>query len=256
VLGDGAGDGEDPVAGDPDQPSVGIDTGLALDKSEPWDLVWFSDTGSEWVAEEWAALIEEAEGVEVRVHDHAIGGATIDLVRQWLDVENIRREVAEAEIIVVYVNPSSDTAPPDTHVCASTPSFDADPPVLYTSADFAPYGDALRDILDVLFELRAGRPTVIRVLDQAAAGLADWREVGIEAECTATWEALSGAIREAADEYGVAIASIYDLFNGPNHDEDPREKGYIAGGSYYPSREGALAKAEFLHSLGYGAIIP
>ena len=110
--------------------------------------------------------------------------------------------------------------------------------------------------LSEIFELRAGRPTVIRVLDQAAVGIADWREVGIEAECTATWEALSAAIREATGEYGVATASIYDLFNGPDHDEDPREKGYIAGGSYYPSRDGALAKAEVLHDLGYGAIIP
>jgi hypothetical protein len=233
-----------------------IDTGVTLDKSEPWDLVWFSDSMGEWVAEDWADLIEEAEGVEVRVHDHWTGGASIEQARQWLDVENIRQEVAEAEIIVVYHNPSSNTAPPDTYVCAATPSSDPDPPEFYTSADFAPYGDVLREILGVVFELRAGQPTVIRVLDQVAGGLADWREAGIEEECTATWEALSGAIREVGDEYGVATASVYGVFNGPDHDKDPREEGYMAGDGYHFSREGALAKAEFLHSLGYGAIIP
>mgnify|MGYP001815397245 CR=1 FL=1 len=39
--------------------------------SEPWDLVWFSDSVGFDVADLWAAKIEEELGVEVRVHDHA-----------------------------------------------------------------------------------------------------------------------------------------------------------------------------------------
>ena len=43
--------------------------------------------------------------------------------------------------------------------------------------------------------------------------IADWREAGIEPECTAFWDSESEALREAADDYGVAMASFYDEFN-------------------------------------------
>ena len=240
----------------------GGDSGVKLDKSEPWDLVWFSDSMGWGVARAWAELIEDVEGVEVRVHDHAIGDASIDRFRQMVnDQESIRQEVADAEIIVVFGNAAM-TGPPDTEVCHRTPFYiealliDNGSTEFYTSDDFAAYGDVFRDTFEVIFELRAGQPTVIRVFDKFAGMLVDWRETGIEAECTATYEAEAGAIREAADEYGVAMASVYDAFNGPDHDENPREKGYVAGDGLHTSPEGASAHAELLHDLGYGAVIP
>jgi hypothetical protein len=235
---------------------LGDRSDVRLDKGEPWDLVWFSDSMGQRVAGEWADLIEEAEGVEVRVHDHWSGFAPIDQFLQMIgDVESIRREVAEAEIIVVYGN-ASRTGPPDTEVCHLPLSADPDPPGFYTSADLAAYGDVFRDVFEVIFELRAGEPTVIRAFDVFAGALVDWREAGVEAECTATWEAEAAAIREAADEYGVVTASFYDAFNGTDHDEDPREKGYIAFDGYHASPRGSSAQAQVLHSLGYDAIIP
>ena len=235
--------------------SVPLDTGVTLDTSEPWDLVWISDSSGQWIADEWAILIEEAEGVEVRVHDYMIGGVKAEVILQMLsDVENIREKVAEAEVIVVHGAPSDDTGPPDTLVCRSTGAINPDPPSL--PADFTVYGDVYRDIFDVIFELRAGRPTVIRAYDEWAGLVVLWGEEGIEEECTAAWEAQAGAIHEAAAEYGVVTASFYDAANGPDHDEDPQEKGYTAGDGYHPSPEGASAMAEVLHSLGYGAIIP
>jgi hypothetical protein len=233
----------------------GEELGVELDKSEPWDLVWFSDSLGFGVAHAWADLIEDAEGVEVRVHNHLIGNVPIERFRAMVNgEETIRQEVAGAEIIVVFGNPSG-TAPPDTAVCAYSP-LDPNPPEFYTSEDFVPYGDVFRDIFEVIFELRAGEPTVIRAFDMFAGVLVDWREAGTEAECTAAWEAFSGAIREAADEYGVLTASFYDAFNGPDHDEDPRGKGYISDDGFHASLEGQLAQAEVLHGLGYGAIIP
>jgi hypothetical protein len=138
----------------------------------------------------------------------------------------------------------------------STSTTPREPPNVYTSADFAPYGDVLRDIYDTVFELRAGNPTVIRAFDEFNGMLADWREAGIADECTATWEATAGALREAADEYGVAMASFYDAFNGVDHDEDAREKGYVASDGRHASPEGVLAQVEVLHDLGYDPVIP
>ena len=102
----------------------------------------------------------------------------------------------------------------------------------------------MRDIYDEVFELRAGERTVVRAFDVFNGMLADWQNAGIEPECTATWESEAGALREAADEYGVTMASFYDEFNGANHDEDPRAKGYIAGAGDHASQEGVAVQVE------------
>lgn len=230
---------------------------VELDRSEPWDLVFFGDSLGLGVAAAWADRIEEAEGVEVRVHDHAKDLLPLLQVREWLNTHDaVREEVANAEIILVYASPVG-VHPDDMLTCASTLKLRRDPPEHNTPADWAPFGDVLRDTLDVVFELRAGQPTVIRTADQFAGQIADWRTAGIEAECTAGWEAHAGVTREVADEYGVATASWYDAFNGPNHDEDPREKGYIHYDGYHQSQDaGVAAQADVLHSLGYDPIVP
>ena len=46
------------------------DSNAQLNRSEPWDLVFTSDSFGFGVAPAWAGRIEEAEGVEVRLHDH------------------------------------------------------------------------------------------------------------------------------------------------------------------------------------------
>ena len=193
------------------------------------------------------------------MHDHATGNLSLVQVREWLTDDSsdsddeLRREVADAEIIFVYGNPMG--VDPDGG-CFPWPESYSEPPEPATPADWAPYGDVLRDILDVVFELRAGQPTVIRVADDFAAPIASWREAGIEAICTASWEAKAGVIHEAADEYGVGAASWYDAFNGPDHDEDPYEKGYIADDVHHQSGEGVKVQAEALHALGYDPITP
>ena len=236
------------------------DSDAQLDTSEPWDLVFISDSRGFGVAQAWADLTEEAAGVEVRVHDHATGDLSLVQVQEWLTDDSsdfageLRGEVADAEIVFVFGNPRG--AGPDEEGCFPWPAQYAEPPEPATPADWAPYGDVLQDIFDAVFELRAGQPTVIRVADEFAAPIASWREAGIEAICTASWEAHAGVIREAADEYGVGTASWYDEFNGPDHDEDPLEKGYIADDGWHQSGEGAKVQGEVLHALGYDPIVP
>ena len=224
---------------------------------EQWDLVWISDSIGAGVAEAWADRIEESEGVEVRVHNYIIGALAIDRAHSMITSgPTIREELADAEIIVVFGNPSR-TAPSDVLTCARSGTDSREPPEYHTSADFAPYGDVFRDVYDVVFELRSGQPTVIRTYDFFAGPLPDWREAGIEPECTAAWEAQADVIHEAADEYGVLVASFYDEFNGTNHDEDAREKGYIADDGWHQSQDaGVAAQVEVLHALGYDPTIP
>ena len=233
----------------------------ASGSGEPWDLVFISDSRGFNVARAWADLIEEAEGVEVRVHDHATGRLSLVQVREWLTADSsdsddeLRGEVADAEIIFVFGNPYG-SGVTEGKGCAPWPDWHSEPPEPATPADWAQYGDVLRDILDAVFELRAGQPTVTRVADEFAAPIADWRQDGIEAVCTTSWEAHAQVIHEAADEYGAGTASWYDAFNGPDHDEDPVEKGYIADDGFHQSLAGAKVQAEVLHALGYDPINP
>ena len=111
-------------------------------------------------------------------------------VRKWLTddpsvfADEFRGEVADAEIIFVFGNPRG-AGVTEGKGCFPWPETYSEPPEPATPADWAPYGDVLRDILDAVFELRAGQPTVIRTADLLAGQITDWRQSGIEAECTA-----------------------------------------------------------------------
>ena len=50
-----------------------------------------------------------------------------------------------------------------------------------------------------------------RAVDAYVASLADWKAAGIERECTSGWEAWTSLSRSVASEYGVPMASMYDV---------------------------------------------
>jgi len=241
-----------------------VDTTEAAGETEPpetgegWDLVWFSDSTGWGVADLWGARIEQELGVEVRVHDYATGDLTASLVRTWIEAEGSehRELLAGADVIVIFGNPRGSGATSDIGTCVSTSTAPRDPPQRYTAADFRPYRDLLASIYETVFELRKGQPTIVRAIDMYNPVIADWREAGIKAECTAAWEAFSEAIRGTAAEFGVPTASMFDAFNGPNHDEDPREKGFIGSDKQHTTDEGKAAMVEVLHALGYDPVNP
>jgi hypothetical protein len=229
-----------------------------VETSEPWDLVWFSDSTGWGVADLWGARIEQELGVEVRVHDYATGDLTASRVRAWIEADGSehRESVAGAEVIVIFGNPIGSGATSDIGTCVSTSTAPRDPPQNYTAEDFLPYRDLLVSIYETVFDLRKGQPTVVRAIDMYNPVIADWREAGIEAECTTAWEAFSQTIRGAAAEFGVPTASMFDAFNGPSHDEDPREKGFIGSDKQHTTDEGKAAMVEVLHALGYDPVNP
>lgn len=220
---------------------------------EPVDLVYFSDSGGWGVAERYGRLASEALDREVRVHDHAIGGLSavrvLDMVRN-----SLAEEVAEAEIVVVYGNPEGsevDFAQPDIGTCVSTSTAERQPPVVATEADWQPYRDVLDAIYAEIWSHREGQPTIIRAVDLYSPVIGDWRTAGIEAECTASWGVWSSVIEEAADANGATFVSMYDLFNGDNHDEDPREKDLIGGDGQHTTDDGAALIADALAAPGF-----
>jgi hypothetical protein len=221
-----------------------------------WDLVFFSDSTGWGVANLWAELIKEELGVEVRVHDYATGDLAATRILGWIAEEGSdhRTAVAGAEVIVINGNPIGSGAPDDIGTCVSTSTALRDPPARYSAEQWIPYRDVLTSIYEVVFELGGNNPTIVRAMDMYNPVLADWREAGIADECTAAWEMFTQTVAEAAAMFGVPTASMFDTFNGPDHDEDPREKGFIGSDKKHTTNEGKAAMVQVLHALGYDPV--
>lgn len=231
-----------------------------LDTTGPWDLVWFSDSSGWFVADQWANRIEEDLGVEVRVHDHAEGGLSLVEVLDSLDGEDdgshsrlpdLREEVANAEIVVVYGNPVDSGATTDIETCVSTDTTPRQGPTHYSEADWDPYREILDSIFETVVDLRGDQPTIVRAIDLYVPVIADWRDAGILNECTQAWEMWSQVIQDTASAYGIETVSMFNTFNGADHTEDPREKGYIGSDGEHTLPVGQSAMVEALHARGY-----
>ena len=231
---------------------------------EPVDLVYISDSGGQNVAPRYAELAAEALDREVRLNREVEA-----------DPEAIRttfaEEVAGAEIIVFYFRPEAfEDGFPQPNIRTAFDAIDAwygDPdyagpewtpgtkwepaPVVPSAEDWQSYKDWLGDVYEAIWEVRRGRPVVLRGHDIYNPWIAPWTELGIEPETTAFWEGQSQTIREAAESNAAVFVSFFDLFNGPNHDEDPREKGWIGEDGMHANEEGGAAGAQALAAVGF-----
>jgi hypothetical protein len=231
---------------------------------EPVDLVYISDSGGQNVAPRYAELAAEALDREVRLNREV--EADPEAIRT-----SFAEEVAGAEIIVFYFRPEAfEQYFPQPNIRTAFDAIDAlagDPdysgpewtpgtkwepaPVVPSAQDWQPYEDWLGEVYDAIWEVREGRPVVLRAHDIYNPWVAPWTELGIEQETTAFWEGQSRAIRETAEANGAVFVSFFDLFNGPAHDEDPREKGWIGEDGMHAGVEGGAAAAEALAAVGF-----
>ena len=231
-------------------------TEASPESGEEWELVWFSDSTGFGLADLWGASIEEEFGIDVVVHDFARGSLQATAVLDWLgdgksSLPKMKNQVAEAEIIVVYGNPAGSGATSDERTCVSTSTVSREAPTQNSPEDWAPYKDVLESIYEIIFDLRDGQPTIVRAMDMYNPVIADWRVAGIETGCTASWEMMAQTVREAAASHGVPTVSMYDSFNGADHSEDPREKGYISADGQHTTDEGKAAMVDVLDAAGY-----
>jgi hypothetical protein len=120
-----------------------------------------------------------------------------------------------------------------------------------TPEDWQPYRDFLSSVWEAIWEVRDGRPVVPRGYDVYNPWFGQWIELGVEPECTAIWEGQARAAREAAEANGAVFVSFYDLFNGPEHDQDARAKGWIGEDGFHANEAGGTAAAEALAAVGF-----
>jgi lysophospholipase L1-like esterase len=68
--------------------------------------------------------------------------------------------------------------------------------------------------------------------------------------CTTTFETMSDAIRLAAERSGATMVSAFDALNGPNHDVDFAQAGYLSDDMHLNAAGGAVV-AEALADAGF-----
>jgi hypothetical protein len=257
------------VSTSPDGGMAGSDEDQFPD-GEPVDLVFISDSSGGFVSERYAELASEALDREVRLN------RSVDA-----DAEAIRTRFAEvvagAEIIVFYLNsarfepdmpaPTFERGCIDPVDVLTNPDYLDDPGYLGpewtpgtkwevvaavpTIEDWQPYRDWLSEVWEAIWEARDGQPVVLRGYDVYNPWFAQWDEVGVESECTAIWEGQAQAARDAAEANGAVFVSFYDLFNGPEHDQDARAKGWISEDGMHANEAGGAAAAEALAAAGF-----
>lgn len=229
-----------------------------------WDVVVIGDSTLWGVAGPYARLIEGDRKVKVNLHDEWTGALSAGVILKTLGGEfehSLRREkwpqlIRDAEVLVLFGNPIDSLSPELTEVAWSCVSMTDPGDVTLPDDAFKGYRADLSAIYEKIGELRDGRPLILRATGIYNPVISLWREKGFDDTCVAFWEGQNVAARQAAEEHGIQFVDTYAAFNGPDHSEDPRAKGYIRADGEHPSESGAQFYAELLQRSGYSAWIP
>jgi hypothetical protein len=227
-------------------------------KGAVWNLVVIGDSSLWGVGEAYAALIEADLGVSVEVDDFAVGSASAGKVRDVLEggettsfqYEKLPEAVKEAEVVIMFLNPL-DSINPQKPLNFEACFFSDGPPAACELTGMKQWITDLNAIWGEIIRLRDGKATILRATDLYNPLVTPWKEAGIFEACTACWETMSSAARQAAAVYNIPLLSQLDVLNGPNHDEDPREKGYIQDDGEHLTELGVQRIAEALAAMGY-----
>ena len=235
-------------------------------EEETWDLLWISDSSGWNVADIYGEFIAEDNQVEVRVNDMWKGGLSAGRILQGLtdqgtydyDLDHLREYITESEVIVIYGNPEDSVDPSNPMAWNCGQSDLEDCYVTDCSPEtFSTYVNDLKAIYAKIFEIRKGKPTIIRAIDAYNPRLVSHCQLdGVLDACVTCWETYNEAIQQAADEMGVPVARVFDAWNGMDHRENPVEKGYTQADNVHPNQAGAEVIAQLLRDLGYEAMVP
>jgi predicted dienelactone hydrolase len=238
-------------------------SGSAQAPQAEWHLVVIGDSSLGGLGKAFAAQIEDDVGVQVVLRSHVFPGLSAGCVLRALQAEKpplqswdeeLANDLREAEVVVMFVNPVDSVDPEqplDLDGC-----FVNRVPASCNPKTFEQYTADLKALWAKILALRAGQPTILRATDIYNPLVSPWNEAGVFDACTECWENMSHAARLAAEAYNIPFLSRYDAFNGTNHDEDPREKGYILADGEHPTELASQFTAELLSGVGYDPVSP
>jgi hypothetical protein len=239
---------------DATEPSTGNGTSRSASPPETWDLVVLADSSGWGLADEWAELIRRDEGVEVRVHDFAVGMQSGSLLLEHLRTEGDpqREAVREAEVISVWGGPSGLVWRSDIGDCFLYPDGTR-PPTRISRRDMEPFAELWRDILSEITDLRNGRPTALRTRDLYVPVISNYVRAGTAEACVAGFATQSDIVRDATRRAGGTFVAVNRAFNGPDGMRDPRQQGMLQDMEHL-SDKGVALMARVHHTAGYAEL--
>lgn len=233
-----------------------------LEELDEWDLVWVTDSSGWGVAQVYGEMVAVDTGKIVNVGDYWEGGFAagemLEILRgeytgSDLKLQKLPERIAEAEIVVFYGNPEMsiyEPRPGDWN-CVGVFGFyvnDCDPEI------FTLYIEQIKEVFQLILELREGQPTIIRTYDAYNPLVNQFKKAGAYEECKACWGMYNDAIWKAAEEMRIPVAPVAELWNGPDFTIDPDDDlGYTSDG-IHPNELGAQVIAQALRELGYDPI--
>lgn len=222
-----------------------------------WQLVVIGDSSLWGLAEAYASQIEKDLGVKVSVEDFALpslsAGAVLGVLQSGkspnMRLEKLPAAVKEAEVVVMFVNPLDSIDP--AHPLDFGGCFSCSAPQACEPEAWEKYRTDLSAIWAKIIELRLGQPTILRATDIYNPLVEQWNDCNIFAACNVCWGNMSAAARQAAQAYNIPFLSRYDAFDGPDHTQDPRQKGYIRDDGEHPTELANQLTAGLLAEMGY-----
>jgi hypothetical protein len=215
---------------------------------EVLSLVVLGDFQNFGFGETYAKYLEADLGVKVELHDLTSGGYTpanlLDDLRNGPGSRfGIQSAVKKANVVVFSV------APIDTIKEQENGQLDC------SATALTDYRAALDSVYAEIFALRKGQPTLIRTKDYFCNFYSDWKKAGKYEDHMRCWEKWNSTIHEAAAQHKVPVAEVFAAFNGPQHEQDPKDKG-LQDDNGLPNEAGNKLIADQFRKLGYDAMIP
>jgi len=215
---------------------------------QPWLYVALGDSealccGKKTYPDFYAEFIEADLGVAVELQNLAEFGSTSEDLLEILEESEVQNLLEKARVVTIV------TTINDLLRCEmrDTPCIEAQLPVAMAN---------YQKIIDRVVALTSPGTTIIRTQTYDNPLVGNWKELNIFEERVVMFDLWNQSIRLVADRNNLPYADVYLDFNGPNGDQDPNEKGYIANDYFHNTEEGAYRIAELLRDLGYAPYVP
>jgi lysophospholipase L1-like esterase len=222
---------------------------------EALHLAIFGDGLSRSYGEYYAKQIETDLGVKVEFDNLSMpwlssGQVLNDLRDGPASRFGVQRAVKQANVVIFYATPTDYIGDRIYILGAGSEKYDCSAKAL------ASYKADLEAIIAEIFSLRKGQPTIIRAMNSYNPVSSEWKKRGMYDEYKRCWDALNATIHQAATEHKIPVADVYAAFNGPNHDQDPRDQGYLGADGVHTNEAGDKVIVDTLRKLGYEYIVP
>ncbi|MCX5973545.1 MAG: copper amine oxidase N-terminal domain-containing protein [Coprothermobacterota bacterium] len=218
-----------------------------------WHYVVMGDSEAWGFHQYYATSIAKDLGSTVEVISRTdLGQDCVSQLKLVKTSTSWRADLAKAEIITFESNPT----PYLGWYMVTGPGTGPDHEKDFSDQAFAKYKADMSAIADEILTLRKGQPTLIRTQQFYCPIYSDYKKWGILEEIIPVWARINQILAEVATEHGFLSADIFSAFNGANHQEDPRDKGWIGGDGEHTSLEGQILIADVFRRLGYEFIVP